>query len=213
VDSSAPSPHRNHTNNARHAPPRRSPSPGHRFSDPEEEAAADDDDDAEGSSDNDNDDGGLEIQVPDARPNSKSTSHLGVGRARVLRSPSNGPISLASATTSVQNSPSSHPRAAAEEIDFGDLGGDDGDEDAEGEEEEDDDDDGGYANGYANANGDRDGDVDVVPMDIGPPARADSKKQSLSAPGAEEDEDDPLFKEMMEGLAGDSSDSEESEEE
>lgn len=63
-----------------------------------------------------------------------------------------------------------------------------------------------------------DGDGDVERMDIGPPARQDSRKSVSSAAGvnaaaaAEVDEDDPLYMEMMEGLAGGES-SEESEEE
>jgi hypothetical protein len=83
-------------------------------------------------------------------------------------------------------------------IDFGELGGDDDEE-------------GDY--GDVEMEGEDDGDVDVEPMNIGPPARQDSRKVSTGGGGAaEEDEDDPLYKEMMEGLAeGDSS--EESEEE
>ena len=172
LDSSAPSPKPN---------PRRSPSPGHR---------SDDSSDAEGveqDDHDDDDDGGLEIEVPDARPNiHRNNSHLNPSSgARTLRSPSNGPISLASAATSVAGTP--RRGAQAEEIDFGDLGGD---EDAEGEDE--------------------DEDVDVERMDIGPPARQDSRKSVSGA--AEVDEDDPLYMEMMEGLAGGES-SEESEEE
>ncbi|KAF3035282.1 hypothetical protein E8E12_000940 [Didymella heteroderae] len=174
VDSSAPSPH--------HRQPRRSPSPGQR--------RHDDNSDAEGEDDDDGDAGyaGLEIEVPDARPNAyRNTSHLHVGgAARALRSPSNGPISLASAANSVESTP--RRGAQAEEIDFGDLG-------AEDEEDE---------------------DEDVERMDIGPPARQDSRKSVSaavnSAPAAEVDEDDPLYMEMMEGLAGGDS-SEESEEE
>ena len=179
IDSNVPSPKHMHT--------RRSPSPGQR---------EDDDEDAEGEEDdNDNDDhddaGDLEIEIPDARPSRpqthRHTSHLDVSASRGPRSPSNGPISLASAANSVENTP--RRGAAAEEIDFGDLGGDD----AEGEEDE-----------------------DVDAMDIGPPARQDTRKSVSGAAGgsgaAEVDEDDPLYMEMMEGLAGGDS-SEESEEE
>lgn len=174
VDSSAPSPH--------HRQPRRSPSPGRRQDD--------DNSDAEGEDDEDAGYGGLEIEVPDARPSAhRNPSHLHVsGGARGLRSPSNGPISLASAANSVENTP--RRGAQAEEIDFGDLGGDDEDED----------------------------DEDVERMDIGPPARQDARKSAANAAGgaasaaAEVDEDDPLYMEMMEGLAGGDS-SEESEEE
>ncbi|KAL1641989.1 hypothetical protein SLS61_009872 [Didymella pomorum] len=175
VDSSAPSPH--------HRQGRRSPSPGRRQDDDMSDAEGEDDDELVGY-------GGLEIEVPDARPNARNTSHLGIGGARGLRSPSNGPISLASAANSVENTP--HRGAQADEIDFGDLGG---------EDEED--------------------DEDVERMDIGPPARQDTRKSvgvagppgGAAAPsGAEVDEDDPLYMEMMEGLAGGDS-SEESEEE
>ena len=177
VDSSAPSPH--------HKQSRRSPSPGRRQDDDMSDAEGDDDDDEE-----DVGYGGLEIEVPDARPSARNTSHLSVGGARGVHSPSNRPISLASAANSVENTP--RRGAAADEIDFGDLGG---------EDEED--------------------DEDVERMDIGPPARQDSRK-SVSGPatgggaaapgGAEVDEDDLLYMEMMEGLAGGDS-SEESEEE
>jgi len=172
VDSSAPSPHRQS---------RRSPSPGQRQDDVNSDAEGEDDDEEEIG-----DYGGLEIEVPDARPNARNSSHLHVNSdARGLRSPSNGPISLASAANSVENTP--RRGAQAEEIDFGDLGGDD---------EED--------------------DEDVERMDIGPPARQDSRKSvshgGAGSAAAEVDEDDPLYMEMMEGLAGGDS-SEESEEE
>jgi hypothetical protein len=63
-------------------------------------------------------------------------------------------------------------------------------------------------------------DRDVEPMDIGPPAQAQStggaqqpsRKMSVGGMAVEDEEDDPLYKEMMEGLAGGES-SEESEEE
>ncbi|KAF3033166.1 hypothetical protein E8E11_002454 [Didymella keratinophila] len=173
VDSSAPSPHRQS---------RRSPSPGQRQDDVNSDAEGEENDEGE-----DVGYGGLEIEVPDARPSAHNSSHLHVNSgARGLRSPSNGPISLASAANSAENTP--QRGAAVDEIDFGDLGGDD---------EED--------------------DEDVERMDIGPPARQDSRK-SVSAAGpsggaaAEVDEDDPLYMEMMEGLAGGDR-SEESEEE
>jgi hypothetical protein len=58
-----------------------------------------------------------------------------------------------------------------------------------------------------------DADPDVEVMDIGPPARQGTgghdRKPSMAA---EEDEEDPLYQEMMAGLAGGDS-SEESEEE
>jgi hypothetical protein len=77
-------------------------------------------------------------------------------------------------------------------IDFGDVG-----EDEEDDEE------------------DAEGDVDVDMIDIGPPARQSTgadRKASMGGAAVEEDEDDPLYAEMMAGLAGGDS-SEESEEE
>ncbi|KAH7093643.1 hypothetical protein FB567DRAFT_177941 [Paraphoma chrysanthemicola] len=192
-------------------PTQRSPSPQyHAVSEPEEE-------DAEGDSD---DDGGLEIEVPDARPSRPRNggalaslglgSNLGVGGG--FNSPSNGPISLASATSSVQGSPNPHtftPRKNravpdADVIDFDDLGGAD---DEEGEEDEEDD-------GGMEVEDEDDADVDIV--DIGPPARQSTsghdRKPSMAGVAADEDEEDPLYQEMMAGLAGGDS-SEESEEE
>lgn len=180
VDSAVPTPKHTHT--------RRSPSPGQR---------EDDDEDAEGeedSADEGGDGGDLEIEIPDANPGrlnvNRNHSHLSTHvDVRGLRSPSNGPISLASAANSVEGTP--RRGAPAEEIDFGDF-------DAEGDEEYD--------------------DRDVEQMDIGPPARQDTRKSVSAAGGvanggaAEVDEDDPLYREMMEGLAGGDS-SEESEEE
>lgn len=179
----------------------KSPSPIHRKeADSEDEQTRDDSDD----------DGGLQIEVPDARPprpGNGALASLGLGQnlgMGLLRSPSNGPISLASATNSVEGSPNPHALAsrnnhrAHEEIDFGDLGGD---EDAEGEDED-------IEEDYNNR--------DIEPMDIGPPARSGTttgsadRKTSIAAPPVEDDEDD-LERAMMEGLAGDSS--EESEEE
>ncbi|KAF1848843.1 uncharacterized protein K460DRAFT_330189 [Cucurbitaria berberidis CBS 394.84] len=168
------------------APTRTSLSPIH------DQQSDNEDEDAEGDSD---DDGGLEIEVPDARPPRRGNgalASLGLGQnlgVGYLKSPSNGPISLASATSSAAGSPNPHAftsrnnRNTQDEIDFGDLGG----EDAEGEDEDEED--------YNNR--------DIEPMDIGPPARQGTT-------GHEEDEDD-LEKLMMEGLGGNSS--EESEEE
>lgn len=187
-DSSFPTPR--HTTTTR-----RSPSPGHRTHDTHSSAEEDSADDGE-----------LEIEVPDTRPSHRHTAHLNVSSgaaARGLRSPSNGPISLASAATSVAGTPRQH--TAAEEIDFGDLDVD-GDADADGDEE--------------------DEDVDVERMDIGPPARPErGDRKSVSAAqgsgggagggngaAAAEVDEDELYMEMMEGLAGGDS-SEESEEE
>ncbi|CAG5155694.1 uncharacterized protein ALTATR162_LOCUS3788 [Alternaria atra] len=164
----------------------------------------DGEDDAEGESD---DDSGLEIEVPDARPprrNNGALASLGLGQslgAGYLRSPSNGPISLASAANSdVEGSPNPHTRNrnAQEEIDFGDLGGDD----AEGEDDDEDD--------YNNR--------DIEPMDIGPPARQETtghdRKSSMAGEvaTADDDDEDDLEALMMRGLEGGDS-SEESEEE
>tara|TARA_R110002003_G_scaffold111_16_gene9523 strand:+ start:7043 stop:8245 length:1203 start_codon:yes stop_codon:yes gene_type:complete len=192
-------------------PTQRSPSPRyHAVSEP-------DDEDAEGESD---DDGGLEIEVPDAHPsrprNGGALASLGLGPnlgvGGGFKSPSNGPISLASATSSVQGSPNPHaftPRKNrtvpdADVIDFDDLGGAD-DAEAEDEEEED---------GGVEVEPEDDADVDVV--DIGPPVRQSTsghdRKPSMAGVAAEEDEEDPLYQEMMAGLAGGDS-SEESEEE
>ncbi|KAF2133710.1 hypothetical protein P153DRAFT_362785 [Dothidotthia symphoricarpi CBS 119687] len=177
----------------------------------ESDAASPDDQDAEGESDDDvdadadadadddedDDDGGLQIEVPDARPpRPRQNLNTTQQQHQHLRSPSNGPISLASAT----NSPNAHAFSSRrahdeEEIDFGDLGG----EDAEGEDDDEEGDE-----------GEGEGDGDVEPMDIGPPVH----RRSTGGVVVEEegDEDDPLYKEMMEGLAGGDS-SEESEEE
>jgi hypothetical protein len=180
------------------SPTRRSPSPDRRQQYPDE------DEDAEGES---ADDGGLEIEVPDARPprNNKASlaPHLSQNvNAGYTRSPSNGPISLASAANS-DGETSPNPRRnrnTEDEIDFGDLGGDD---DAEGEEDDEDD--------YNNR--------DIEPMDIGPPARQESsaqdRKASVAGAGAAEavdDDEDDLEELMRRGLEGGDS-SEESEEE
>lgn len=201
---------------------RRSPSPQYHGS-PDAE-----DEDAEGESD----DGGgldLEIEVPDARPSRPQNGggalkslgygqNLGLGGRGGFKSPSQGPISLASATSSAHGSPNPQtftPRKNREEenvIDFGDI-----EEDAEGEEDEDEDEDIGYGELEID-----EGDRDVEAIDIGPPARQGTsgvheRKASTGGGGAggaaadEVDEEDPLYQEMMAGLAGDSS--EESEEE
>lgn len=158
------------------------------------------DDDAEGESDDD--DVGLEIEVPDARPpqrNDRALPSLGPNlNARYLRSPSNGPISLASAANSDgEGSPNTHRnRNAQDEIDFGDLGSDDAEGDDDDEEE------------Y--------NDRDIEPMDIGPPARHDTngndRKASTAAEAPADDDEDDLEELMRRGLEGGDS-SEESEEE
>lgn len=194
----------------RHA--RRSPSPQRvQNLDIEEE-----EEDAEADSDGD---GGLEIEVPDARPsrprNTGALASLGLGQSLGagggFKSPSTGPISLASATSSVQGSPNPHnftPRKNRAQdnsvIDFGDLGGDD---DAEGEEDEEDEVEVDV----------EDGNPDVDDFDIGPPARQSTghdRKASMGAsgPAGEEDEDDPLYEEMMKGLIDGDSSSESEEE-
>ncbi|OSS51801.1 hypothetical protein B5807_03707 [Epicoccum nigrum] len=143
----------------------------------------------------------LEIEIPDAKPprNNNNTTNTNTNRSLHVndphhhnsartRSPSAGPISLASAATSAANTPR-HGRAAPEEIDFGSLG----DDDAEGE-------------------GDDDEDDDEGPARRGAAAGAGNAGGEAAAAAAEVDEDDPLYMEMMEGLAGGES-SEESEEE
>ena len=103
-------------------------------------------------------------------------------------------------------------------IDFGGLRGNDDHSEEEGEEgyEEDAD-----ADGEVEEEGEGEGeDRDVEPMDLGPPAQTQStagaqqasRKMSVGGMAVEDEEDDPLYKEMMEGLAGGDS-SEESEEE
>jgi hypothetical protein len=201
------------------SPPRqiqRSPSPQYHF------GSDLDDDDAEGESE---DDGGLEIEVPDAHPsrprNGGALKSLGLGQnlgvGGGFKSPSQGPISLASATSSAHGSPapenftSRKNRTAQDDsiIDFGDLGGVAEDAEGEEEDEEDDDDDDGELEID-------EGDHDVDVISIGPPARQGTsghdRKISMGGVAAEEDEEDPLYQEMMAGLAGGDS-SEESEEE
>ena len=127
----------------------------------------------------------LEIEIPDANP---ARGNLNVSNAHsnaATRSPSAGPISLASAANTPQRA-----RNAPEEIDFGSLGDGDEDEDAEGEEEEEEEGLGARKSGAANTG--RGGGGAEVEVEV--------------------DEDDPLYMEMMEGLAGGES-SEESEEE
>lgn len=202
-DSSYPTPRHQNSNT-------RGPSPGHRRDDHSDAEGEEDEEDEEDASDDDtthnNRGGDLEIEVPDARPSAhRSSSHLNVSHAhdpRRHRSPSNGPISLASAANSVEGTP--RRGVQAEEIDFGDFGGE-GEEDGDGEEDD---------------------DVDVERMDIGPPARGDGRKSGAAAgagsggsvagqgagavpAAAEVDEDDPLYMEMMEGLADSSEESEE----
>ncbi|KAF2119331.1 RNA polymerase II transcription elongation factor-domain-containing protein [Lophiotrema nucula] len=163
--------------------------------------------------------GGLEIEVPDARPNAKpkALASLGLGQAiglgglSHLRSPASGPISLASAANSVEGSPNPQYLASRkggrqskqddDVIDFGSYGaggrGDDDEEDADGEDDEEFE------------------DRDVPDMDIGPPAAVQresvaGRKMSMAGlPIPDEDEEDPLYKEMIEGLADSSEESEE----
>lgn len=183
------------------SPPPRSPSPPRRQSSPE----SDEDEEMEDVGIT----SGFEIEG-EPRP-SKSRGgalaslglgqNIGLGR---LHSPANGPISLTSAANSVEGSPSFTPRKSGSRsmgkggvIDFGSLGGDGNsdEEDAEGDIEPED-------------------DVDVEPIHLGSPAQTNMQaapmEMDVDADG--EEEDDPLLKEMMMGLAdGDSS--EESEEE
>ncbi|KAF2732322.1 hypothetical protein EJ04DRAFT_554158 [Polyplosphaeria fusca] len=155
----------------------------------------------------------IEIEVPDARPRPKHSAlaslglgqSIGLGSLSHLRSPSAGPISLASAANSVEGSPNpgfgarGARGARARDDDGGEfeIGGLGGDEYADGEED------------------DEVEDRDVEVLDLGPAAHggggAGARKMSLAGLPVEEDEDDLLYKEMMEGLAENSS--EESEEE
>ncbi|KAF2175109.1 hypothetical protein K469DRAFT_702981 [Zopfia rhizophila CBS 207.26] len=157
---------------------------------------------------------GLEIEVPDARPAQKprhsALASLGLGQnlgLGYLKSPSNGPISLASAANSVEGSPD--PKAFTPQrkdkeqdedvIDFGNLGGRGGEESDEDEDEEME-------------------DRDVEPMDLGSPAQvqtsAPMRKMSVGGPVEDDDDDEDadFMKMMEEQLAGGES-SEESEEE
>ena len=138
------------------------------------------DSDSDSGSEDDRDHLDIDIEIPDA------DAHAIPPRTNLLvanpaaRSPSAGPISLASAANTPQR-----VRNAPEEIDFGSLG----DEDAEGEGEGEDEDEEEVLG--ARKSGSASGEVEVE---------------------VEVDEDDPLYMEMMEGLAGGES-SEESEEE
>ncbi|KAF2799824.1 hypothetical protein K505DRAFT_404443 [Melanomma pulvis-pyrius CBS 109.77] len=202
-------PRSTHTHTQSHT--QRSPSPIQHSSD-------------EDAYDNDNGGGGgLEIEVPDARPAKPRTAlaslglgqTLGLGGLGYLKSPdpARGPISLASAANSVEGSPDARGFGTqdGDTFDFGVIGANSGsDDDEDGYAEEDDDEEEGGRR--------RDRDGDVEPMDLGPPATTQTQTQSLGArkmsvggAAPEEDEEDPLYKEMLEGLAGDSS--EESEEE
>ncbi|KAF2439630.1 hypothetical protein P171DRAFT_466694 [Karstenula rhodostoma CBS 690.94] len=192
--------------NASSPPARRSPSPPHRHVSPE----SDEDEDME------------DVGISGSQPSQSRTgalASLGLGQSigqGYLNSPAGGPISLASAASSVQGSPEpdtftphkSRTRQQVDDgvIDFGDLGGAAGSEDEEEDAEEDDMHDVGE-------------DRDVESIHLGSPAQqADhdggmSLDADVDADGdAEEEEEDPLLKEMMEGLAGGDS-SEESEEE
>ncbi|KAF2993204.1 hypothetical protein E8E13_000099 [Curvularia kusanoi] len=155
--------------------------------------------------------GDLEIEIPDAKPRSRNT-HLQANNPtnNRTRSPSAGPISLASAANSVENTPRHERRRnAPEEIDFGSF-------------DDNNDDEGGYHEDEGEEDAE-DEDVDVENMDIGPPAggrksvsgnaAAAAAAAAAAPPAAEVDEDDPLYMEMMEELAAGGDSSEESEEE
>jgi hypothetical protein len=171
-------------------------------------------DDESDSEDDNGGGGGLEIEVPDARPGRPNALKslglgqnlgLGLGSRHLSPDPSRGPISLASAANSTEGTPNRFTQDAddGETFDFGDIGGG-SDDDAEAEYEDDEE---------VDTRPRRERDGDVEPMDIGPPVTSmASRKTSVPGMAVEEDEDDPLYKEMMEGLAGGDS-SEESEEE
>lgn len=189
-------------------PPQRQPPQQQQQQQEQHHSSSDDDDDVEGESD---DDGGLEIDIPDAHPPRRNNNGLapnhGLGGGRFRPSANGGPISLESAVNSdAELSPMLHARnrnhQAEEEIDFGDLGGDD----AEGEDDDDE---------------DEDHDGDIEPMDIGPPVRHDAGGQhdrkgsvavDIPIPVADDDEDD-LEELMRKGLLEGGDSSEESEEE
>lgn len=186
-------------------PAQRSPSPPHRQASPE----SDEDEEME------------DVGMGDSQPTQSRTgalASLGLGQSigqGYLNSPGGGPISLASAASSVEGSPNPHAftsnksrsRHQADDgvIDFGDLGGG-----ARSDEEEED------AEEYMEQEDDR----DVESIHLGSPVQQQATHGggiSLEAEadadmGADEEEEDPLLKEMMEGLAGGDS-SEESEEE
>ncbi|KAF2704686.1 hypothetical protein K504DRAFT_460952 [Pleomassaria siparia CBS 279.74] len=183
---------------------------------PPQESYLDSDADSDGG-------GGLEIEVPDARPPKPRTAlaslglgqNLGLGGLGLGRlqspDPGRGPISLASAANSVEGSPApSFGHNADADLDFGEIGGavsDIEDEDGYAEEDEEEDE------IEEKARRERDG--DVPDMDIGPPAtvQAVGSRPSVGGMAVEDEEDeDVLYKEMMEGFAGGDS-SEESEEE
>ncbi|KAL1610143.1 hypothetical protein SLS60_001808 [Paraconiothyrium brasiliense] len=193
--------------NASSPPAQPSPSPPRRHASPE----SDEDEEMEG------------VVIGESQPSQPRTgalASLGLGQSigqGYVNSPGGGPISLASAASSVQGSPDPHtftPHKARTRhqvddgvIDFGDLGGGARSEDEEEDAEDD------VMQGIEE-------DRDVDSIHLGSPV------QQQTAPGggisleveadadgdAEEEEEDPLLKEMMEGLAGGDS-SEESEEE
>ncbi|KAF1950507.1 hypothetical protein CC80DRAFT_228391 [Byssothecium circinans] len=129
----------------------------------------------------------IEFEIPDERPSKpKNALRPNLG---YLASPAGGPISLASAASSVEGTPQQDRKNNAHEdgvIDFGGMGG------AASDDEDD------------------AGDHDVDDLDIGPPAQ--TRHEGEEDGDMEMEEDDPFYKEMMEGLAGGDS-SEESEEE
>ncbi|KAL5380987.1 hypothetical protein DPSP01_007519 [Paraphaeosphaeria sporulosa] len=190
--------------NASSPPAQRSPSPPHRDASPE--------------SDEDEDEDMEEFAIGESQPSQVRTgalASLGLGQSigqGYHNSPGGGPISLASAASSVQGSPDPHDftshksrsrqQVDDEVIDFGDLGGPAGSDDEDAEDD-----------GMHDVEEDR----DVESIHLGSPAQQASHDGGMSlnadADGdAEEEEEDPLLKEMMEGLAGGDS-SEESEEE
>jgi hypothetical protein len=192
--------------NAPSSPAQRSPSPPHRHASPE----SDEDEDME--------DVGIGASLP-SQSRTGALASLGLGQnigQGYLNSPAGGPISLASAASSVQGSPDPHTftphkgrtRHHADDgvIDFGDLGGAAGSEDEEDDAEDD-------------AMHDIEEDRDVESIQLGSPAQRATHDEDMEMEGeadadgeVDDEEEDPLLKEMMEGLAGGDS-SEESEEE
>lgn len=205
------------------APLRRSPEPVHHQ--PSDHDEDDEDEDDEGGFGG----GGLEIEVPDERPAKprhnalKSLGlgqNLGLGGLGYLKSPSNGPMSLASVANSAEGSPNPrftpskpgrHDHVDDDVIDFGTMDGLRGHDSDEEEEDEE---------AVYEEDAEEVDDRDVEPMDIGPPAQhqnnappSPTRKMSVSGLVVDDEDDDPFTKQMMMGFVGGGDSSEESEEE
>jgi hypothetical protein len=165
-----------------------SPVPAHSLSHSRSHTHNNNNHSSDNEAEDDSDTSDLEIHIPDTNTATHLRPHTDNARRR---SPSAGPISLASAATSVAGTPrQGRSGAGVEEIDFGDLGGEEGEEEEEFEEV--------GTGGRERERGER--------KSVGGNAGGGTAAEG------DVDEDDPLFMEMMEGLAGGES-SEESEEE